>query len=392
MKHVMLSGGRSPICLALARLWKKRGWKVSIIEHKTITFCRFSNSVNHYHLLPSPVHCFEQFSTELLTLLEREKPDILIPVNEDILHYSRLQRQIRALSIKFDVVEQSLLEQLHSKFSNIQLAQQAGIPVPETEYFNDKSVDWQKYILKPVYSRFGNSVIFDRQGFERRHQGTYVKQRRIEGIQICTYGYCREGKLLAYACYLTNFGLENAASLVFTPYRSLKVFEYMRRFVAVHQLSGSISLDFMYDGEEYYFIECNPRLTHGAILLGDRLPDVFMMDFAPRQTVMMQKQRYGLKAAWLTKIIFHKKWRKTGKIYRFSRDMIANGRDPLPFLMLPMIIGWLSINALIKRKPMLDYLTEDIIYDADLYQPSAYTEKSPLVIHSPNGRSTTGCK
>ncbi|WP_144413081.1 ATP-grasp domain-containing protein [Pragia fontium] len=371
MKHVMLSGGRSPICLVLARLWKKNGWKVSIIEHKSVTFSRFSNSVSHYHLLPDPVHHFEQFSALLLELLERERPDILIPVNEDILHYGRLQQQIRALSIQFDVVAQPLLEQLHGKFSNIQLAQQAGIPAPHTEYLCDDNVDWQKYIVKPVYSRFGNQVIFDRQGLNQRHQGQYVKQQRINGVQICTYGFARQGKLLAYACYLTNFGLENAASLVFTPYRSQKVFEYMQRFIESHQLSGSISLDFMYDGQEYYFIECNPRLTHGAVLLGEQLPQVFMPEYIPEKILMMEQQRYGLKTIWLAKIIGKKKWRKTGKIYRHSQDMIANWRDPWPFLLMPFILGWLTLCALIKRQPLIDYLTEDIIYDADSYQSSA---------------------
>lgn len=365
MKHVMLTGGRSPICLALARMWKRKGWKVSIIEHKALTFSRFSNSVSGYHVISDPVNHFEQFRHQLLTLLALERPDILIPVNEDILHYGRIQNEIRALAVNFEVVEQSLLVQLHGKFSNIELAHQAGVPVPATSHFEGEEVDWQAFILKPVYSRFGHRVIVDRQGLRSRHQGDYVKQQRINGVQICTYGFARAGKLLAYACYQTNLGIENSVSLMFTPYRSRRVFDYMQRFIQTHSLSGSISLDFLYDGDEYYFIECNPRLTHGAILLGESLPDVFMTDYISEQIVMMGSQRYGLKAAWLYKIIRHKKWRKTTRIYLSSRDMVADARDLTPVLALPLIVSWLALCAMIKRQSVLDYLTEDIVYQSD---------------------------
>ncbi|WP_246201623.1 ATP-grasp domain-containing protein [Budvicia diplopodorum] len=362
---MMLTGGRSPICLALARMWKRKGWKVSIIEHKTLTFSRFSNCVSDYHAIPSPVSHFEQFSHQLLSLLERERPDVLIPVNEDILHYGRIQSEIRALAVSFDVVEQGLLERLHGKFSNIELAAQAGIPAPVTDYFDGEVVDWQAFILKPVYSRFGNQVITDQSGLRSRRQGDYVKQQKINGIQICTYGFARAGKLLAYACYQTNLGIENSVSLTFTPYRSRRVFEYMQRFIQTHQLTGSIGLDFLYDGDEYYFIECNPRLTHGAILLGEALPDVFMPGYAGESLLIMKRQRYGLKAAWLYKIVMQRKWWKTAKIYGKSRDLVADWSDPLPILSIPLILTWTLACAVIKRKPVLDFLTEDIIYAPD---------------------------
>lgn len=365
MKHVMLTGGRSPICLALARMWKRKGWKVSIIEHKVLTFSRFSNSVSGYHLIPDPVNHFEQFSYQLLALLGRERPDMLIPVNEDILHYGRIQHEIRALAVDFEVVEQELLVHLHNKFSNIELAHQAGIPVPVTRYFNGEDIDWQAFILKPVYSRFGHRVIVDRQGFRSRHQDNYVKQQRINGVQICTYGFARAGELRAYACYQTNLGIENSVSLMFTPYRSQRVFDYMQRFIRTHGLCGSISLDFLYDGDEYYFIECNPRLTHGAILLGESLPDAFIADDIDGKILMMGRQRYGLKAAWLYKILSDKKWRKTAKVYASSCDMVADSRDLAPILALPLIIGWLVICAIVKRQSVLDFLTEDIVYQSD---------------------------
>lgn len=363
MKRVILAGGRSPVCLVLARAFYRLGWQVIIIEHITLTLCRVSRVVSRYHKITAPVTDFDRFREEALVVMAQYQPALFIPVNEDILHYSRFQDDIRAAGIRFDVVAHPQLTALHHKTDNIQLAAAAGLTVPETRRWQGEHIDFSRWILKPIYSRFGNQLI-DCEARRPNHPvDCYVRQQRIRGVQICVYAQSTQGAMKAYAAYKTNFGVSGGASLVFLPYKSRQVYDLTVRFIRHHSLSGTICLDFLFDGKTYWFIECNPRMTHGAAMLTDTQL-VNALSASGTEECQRGELRTAMKAGWVYMLITQpRRWRKTLRFVRHCRDMIWQADDKKPFLILPFLAVWLVIRAGLLRENVTDSLTRDIIFD-----------------------------
>ncbi|GAA0337361.1 hypothetical protein L9H26_02385 [Morganella psychrotolerans] len=363
MKHVILAGGRSPVCLVLARAFYRLGWQVIIIEHLTLTLCRVSRAVSRYHKITAPVTDFDRFREDALAVMAQYRHALFIPVNEDILHYSRFQDEIRAAGIYFDVVAHPQLTALHHKIDNIQMAADAGLAVPETRRWQGEHIDFTRWVLKPIYSRFGNQLIDCKTQSPNHPPDCYVRQQRIRGVQICVYAQATEGGMKAYAAYKTNFGVSGGASLVFLPYKSQQVYDLTARFIRHHSLSGTICLDFLFDGQTYWFIECNPRMTHGAAMLTDGQL-VTALSTTCTAKCLHGGLRTAMKAGWVYMLLTQpRRWWKTLRFVRHCRDMIWQPDDKKPFLMLPFLAVWLVIRAVLQRENVPDSLTRDIIFD-----------------------------
>ncbi|WP_413493017.1 hypothetical protein [Morganella psychrotolerans] len=363
MKRVILAGGRSPVCLVLARAFYRLGWQVIIIEHLTLTLCRVSRAVSRYHKITAPVTDFDRFREEALAVMAQYPAALFIPVNEDILHYSRFQDEIHAAGIRFDVVAHPQLTALHHKTDNIQMAADAGLAVPETRRWQGEHIDFSRWILKPIYSRFGNQLIDSETHSPNRPPDCYVRQQRIRGVQICVCAQATEGGMKAYAAYKTNFGVSGGASLVFLPYKSRQVYDLTARFIRHHSLSGTICLDFLFDGQTYWFIECNPRMTHGAAMLTDgQLVTALSTPGTPE--CLRGERRTAMKAGWVYMLLTQpRRWRKTLRFVRHCRDMIWQTDDKKPFLVLPFLAVWLVVRAVLQRENVPDSLTRDIVFD-----------------------------
>jgi hypothetical protein len=92
----------------------------------------------------------------------------------------------------------------------------------------------------------------------------WVVQRLLPGRQLCTWGLCHQGRLVAFCAYETRFTLGIGASASFEMLEHPGLEAWMARFVEGLGFTGQLGLDFIEaaDGTPQG-IEANPRITSG---------------------------------------------------------------------------------------------------------------------------------
>lgn len=315
--NILITGGRAPVALELARLLHRAGHQVYAADSISRYLCRASAAVKEAAILPPPRQQPQAFLEALEALLVRWQIDLLIPTCEEIFHIARgreqLQRHCRVLS-----PELGMLHQLHHKGEFIRLADQLGFRIPHTELITNEQA-WRsaetlgmcwsdskrktgencgtedigdqcgtassKVVFKPAYSRFASRVILPSfagskqtrrvdQGLrkaawkELSPSSPWIVQEYIQGTAWCTYSVAYEGTLLAHATYACRYRTgEAGVSVHFQQTQHPKAHAWVERFVSGLGFSGQISFDFIQaeDGT-LYPIECNPRATSGVHL------------------------------------------------------------------------------------------------------------------------------
>ncbi|SDD23290.1 hypothetical protein SAMN02799630_02959 [Paenibacillus sp. UNCCL117] len=174
--RVLLTGGRAPAALELARQLSAAGWTVFAAESADWHLCRTSRSVAGSYRVPPPAQETEAYTTALEQIVLKERIDWLVPTCEEIFYVSagldRLRRHCGVLTAPL-----GQLARLHSKWAFIRLAERLGFPVPATirlvpgdaanveeclQALAQESFA-QGVILKPEFSRFAAKVRrFDR--------------------------------------------------------------------------------------------------------------------------------------------------------------------------------------------------------------------------------------
>lgn len=165
---ILLTGGRAPVALELARLLHRAGHRVYAAESVPHHLCRRSAAVERSFRVPPPRQHPEDYLAALEAIIGQWGIDLLIPLCEEIFVIAggaeRLKRHCRVL-----VSPLELLHEWHHKYRFIQRAASLGLPVPHTTLLNSReawqealllaALDGRNVVLKPAYSRFASRVI-----------------------------------------------------------------------------------------------------------------------------------------------------------------------------------------------------------------------------------------
>ncbi|MCM3701843.1 ATP-grasp domain-containing protein [Paenibacillus macerans] len=166
--RILLTGGRAPVALELARLLHLAGHRVYAAESARHHLCRRSAAVERSFHVPPPRQQSQDYLAALEAVIEQWDIDLLIPLCEEIFVIAggaeRLKRRCRVL-----VSPLELLHEWHHKYRFVQRAASLGLPVPPTTLLNGREA-WQEtmslaasegrqVVLKPAYSRFASRVI-----------------------------------------------------------------------------------------------------------------------------------------------------------------------------------------------------------------------------------------
>ncbi|CAI6082753.1 ATP-grasp domain-containing protein [Cohnella sp. JJ-181] len=294
-QRILLTGGRAPAALELARLLRSAGHTVFAAESAPRHLCRASRAVERSFAVPAPASDPRGFADALSRLAAEHRIDALVPTCEEIFHISRgLDRFPSGCSVLASPLDS--LDRLHHKGSFIRAAEQAGLPAPRT--VSVASPDgWlplladpdfaDGLVLKPAYSRFASRVILIdarggrdalslsvREATVRRLAASgiaperpWVAQKLLRGVEWCTYGVAHDGALTAFAAYRSRFRAGRGASIHFRAEPHPALMDWVSRFVRHARFTGQIAFDFMAlpDGAVYP-LECNPRATSGIHL------------------------------------------------------------------------------------------------------------------------------
>ena len=160
--NILITSPRAPIVLEWIRIAERGGHQIALCDSLRFPLARFTRTPVQYHQIPAPRLDFSGYQKTILPLIEWA--DWVIPTCEDIFYLAQLplnetQRQ------KCFMPDNALLFGLHHKIEVYQhLPQTEHIRFPASRLITQISdVEYdttaQKTVLKPIFSRFGRSVI-----------------------------------------------------------------------------------------------------------------------------------------------------------------------------------------------------------------------------------------
>ncbi|MHA7964266.1 ATP-grasp domain-containing protein [Paenibacillus sp. CAU 1782] len=297
---ILLTGGRAPCTLELARSFHSGGHRVLVAESARYHLCRVSRAVERSFFVPAPNADRQRFLQAIEDIVTEQRVDVLIPTCEEIFFVAQgLESLSRHCNVWCPPLEQ--LRELHDKWEFVRLASCLRLAVPESRLigtpqemlaFGKEALD-RHMVLKPVYSRFASRVIFlDMGDSEAKRvallrkaaasvspETPWIAQRQVDGRHISTYSIAHEGVLLAHAAYPGRYRIGAGATVYFEPLEHAPSLEWVSRLVCAIGFSGQIAFDFIEEeGGELYALECNPRATSGIHLFGTdgRLREAFL--------------------------------------------------------------------------------------------------------------------
>ncbi|WP_339224401.1 ATP-grasp domain-containing protein [Paenibacillus sp. FSL H8-0332] len=292
-RRILITGGRAPVALELARLFKAAGHRVYVAESAEYHLCRVSSAVEANFRVPAPRHHPQAYVQRLAALTEELGIHCLIPTCEEIFYVSAGLEHLTGCRVL--TPERSILAGLHHKGEFMVLLRSLGFKVPDTVLISSTE-EWRRAVkqaadkgeqrvYKPAYSRFASKVILP----DKRSASTiphsrvtkeveppaglsagapWVSQEYIQGRAVCTYSIIHEGTVVAHAAYDSRYRTgRSGASVYFESLEHPAALEWVQRFAAATGFSGQIGFDFIEpENGTLYPIECNPRATSGIHL------------------------------------------------------------------------------------------------------------------------------
>ncbi len=286
VKRVLLTGGRAPATLELARTFNRAG-HVVIVADSLYNLSQGSSAVRKSVRVPKPRLYPLEFARALLEIVRREAIDLIVPTCEEIFWLAAALREPEFAPLKERVFAPpfAVLHELHDKWRFIGLMQSLKIRVPETVLL-ESQLDFErqdferlsrrgKLVLKPAYSRFAAQTRIVERGERVRNMPRvtraqpWLAQDFVVGEELCAFAVARGGQVQAFALYRPGWRAGLGAAMSFLPVPKPDFSQALEIVGTVCQhfgFSGQIAFDFIRTAEGLIALECNPRATSGVHL------------------------------------------------------------------------------------------------------------------------------
>ena len=365
-RTVLLTGGRAPVALDVARHLAGAGVRVVVAESMAWPMTRGSRAVARSVRVPPPRQQPAAFLEALERLAREEGATLVVPTCEETFTVARLAG-VPVFTSPLDV-----LARLHDKGRFAERLAELGLPVPETHRITSRAdlapFVTPAWVLKPAFSRFGTQALVPPHrprrvaALDPTPERPIVAQRFVAGAQVCTTSVCHGGRVLAYAAYRTPF-VAGHAGVWFRHVAHAEARAVAERLAAAERFTGFLSLDFIEapDGR-VVAIECNPRATSGLHLFRDARLAAAILDAEP---VEPSGGDARLALPMLAAGAAHRlspAWRRAA---RTSRDVVWDPRDPLPSLGQMLTAATFLGRAAHHRCSPLAATTHDIEWNGD---------------------------
>lgn len=380
-RTVLLTLGRLPKCLDLARCFHSAGWRVVVAEPFAWHPARMSNSVARSVRVTAPRLSKTAYLDDLAAVAAAERVDLIVPVSEETMHVSRLHDR-PGFGVPVYSPPHAVAVRLHDKAEFIAMAAGFGLDVPETARAGTAEAEALaaagEYVAKPIFSCSGRGVRFMDRGAplpEEALAEPSVVQRRVRGAVRSTFSIAHRGRVLMTSVYrgLVMAGTVAVAFARVEGEEAAAIRAWVERFVAASGYSGFISFDFVLDGDGRPFaIECNPRVTSGIHFLrpeavvgaildpdGPQPADPFRADARLQQFFPCLTATQGA--------MFRKGRDFFGKlaVLTGARDVMWSASDPLPLLTMTPTSYEILALSIFKGVSLGDAATRDIVWYPD---------------------------
>lgn len=137
MSSVMLTDGQQRKTLAVARSLGKKGVRVFVGEDTRFALAKYSKYCCRSFVYPSPGDKKEQFLSYFLDAIEKHNPDVLFPMDEDIMDIVAEHADAFAKLTRVPIPSQESLQTIGDKSSFSHITIKTGTPYPKTVTIND---------------------------------------------------------------------------------------------------------------------------------------------------------------------------------------------------------------------------------------------------------------
>ncbi|OJJ35959.1 hypothetical protein ASPWEDRAFT_41183 [Aspergillus wentii DTO 134E9] len=273
--NVLLTNGRFPVSLDLARQLNLAGYNVYCVDPMRYHVCRFSRMVKASKTVPPPRSDPEGYIKAVSEAVRSWEIQFIIPVHEEEFCLAESKDPTILARLYAPPWENIML--LHSKWEFSRLMQAFGLDVPMAYLCEsmddiqklDQSIEWA---VKPVFGRASTNVHHLRPGdpppsIQVSKQARYIAQEWVRGTRYCSYSVFDHGSLRAHGVYPVLETIDGSSCVYFEACSHPGIREYVERLAAcLFPLHGQIGLDFVETEDRLVTIDCNPRATSGIHL------------------------------------------------------------------------------------------------------------------------------
>jgi hypothetical protein len=373
-KTVLLTLGRMPKCLDLARGFHALGWRVVVAEPFAWHLCRASRAVSQSMRVRAPAHDAEGYLDDLRKVIGRERIDLIVPVSEETLHVAGLAEGLDA-GVRLYAPPRDRLIELHDKLMFARRMRALGLPVPETHPAASEAGEAlaanRAHVLKPANSCAGLGVSMHAAGTPlpaRDAREGLVVQTRVDGRVVSSFSLLHQGHVRVTSIY-RGVVMSGTVAVCFERLAEhAGIADFVASFASKTGYSGFVSFDFVEDDDgRVQAIECNPRVTSGIHFL--QAEDVARAIAEPdadapirfRPQILMQ-QFYPCLIEWQAAMFNGRERGVKWRAMREARDVTWDPRDPLVFPTMTFTSYPILVPAVFKGKSMGETATADILW------------------------------
>ncbi|KAF1832168.1 hypothetical protein BDW02DRAFT_571318 [Decorospora gaudefroyi] len=427
--NVLLSNGRFPVSLDLARQLHKAHHRVYTVDPMEFHICKFSWAVKKSKETPAPATDPAGYIEAVKKAIKQWSIDIIIPLHEEIFFLAESNEpEIISRLYAPPFIE---LYQLHNKWEYTELLGRCGLDRPEAYFCTkpedvealDRSRDWA---LKPVLGRSSTGVQHikpnkevDYSSFELSPKNPHIAQEWLPGNRYCTYGVFRKGQMQAFCTYPVMETIDGSSSVFFEAVEHKEIEAYVRTLAEKLNLTGQLAFDMVEtgisesdmerrggkskvheefekrrrqnpnrdgaepapeaDGNEYRLvsIECNPRATSGLHLwsqtadLANVITDRDMLLPSLRAETGKSRQTGPGMLMWERKNANFKRYVKHTCRLLGTKDLLWSWKDLVPVLVQPFLLA--SYYRICHDKggmPLPEMFQSDVIWAPGMYGQS----------------------
>lgn len=352
-RTVLLTLGRLPKALDVARSFSMNGWRVIIAEPFRRHLAGASNSVAKSYQVTAPAISKHRYLEELAAIVAEEQVELVVPISEETMHVTFL-RDLVGQGVRIFTMPPAALLPAYDKHGFIGLAQTFGVSVPETYALGSAEgaalAAASPVVVKPVHSCSGRGVQILPQGATLPRAEGCVVQRFIPGEIHSSCSIAHEGRVLATVIYRGTL-FSGAVAIAFERVVKPTAFEgWIERFVAGARWSGFISFDFVLDAQGVpHGIECNPRTTSGLHFFETADIASAILDATPprfREALHLQ-QFYSCLTETQKSVLTPRRFPANLRALLTTRDVTWDARDKKPFLTMTWT-SWEIIRRAIR--------------------------------------------
>lgn len=267
--NILLSNGRFPVSLDLARQLRKGGHHVFTVDPMEFHVCKFSRAVKRSWQSPAPSDNPQGYIATVKMVVMKAKIDLIIPMHEEIIYLTECNEP----EITKRLFAPTFLEiySLHNKWEFSEMLGRIGLDRPEAHFCTSKedvkALDLtREWALKPILGRSSTGVHhlkpdkeIDWASIDISPENPHIAQEWLKGNRYCTYGIYRHGQVQAFGIYPVLETIDGSSSVYFQAVQHEGIKKYCNTFAKRYNLTGQLAFDFIETGFEEGDIKRGPH-------------------------------------------------------------------------------------------------------------------------------------